>query len=66
MNIRITRNTGFYGMGSPIRVLKNGERWFSLNQNQSKEVTVEEAVSVQATFYFLKNAHFLFLQVFYL
>ncbi|EPH95472.1 hypothetical protein D920_02415 [Enterococcus faecalis 13-SD-W-01] len=55
MKIRFTRQTGFYGMGSPIQLLINGKPAFWLNNDQSKEVEVEEHFTVQAKFYLLKS-----------
>ncbi|MBO0472660.1 hypothetical protein JZO86_02910 [Enterococcus ureasiticus] len=60
MNIRCTRNTGFYGMGSPIEVMKNNKKWFYLSQNETKQVKIEETeCTIQAKFFFLKSAPFL-------
>ncbi|MEI5992227.1 hypothetical protein [Enterococcus crotali] len=57
MNIRCTRNTGFYGMGSPIEVLKNDKKWFYLSQNETKQIeTNESECTLQAKFFFLKSA----------
>lgn len=59
MNIRCTRNTGFYGMGSPIEVRKNDEKWFYLSQNETKQVEINEAsCTIQVKFFFLKSAPF--------
>lgn len=59
MNIRCTRNTGFYGMGSPIEIKKDQKKWFYLNQNQTKQVELtEEKCTIQAQFFFLKSAPF--------
>ena len=56
MKIRCTRNTGFYGMGSPIEIRKNNEKWFYLGQNETKEVKLEESeCTIQARFFFLKS-----------
>jgi hypothetical protein len=55
MKIRFTRQTGFYGMGSPIQLLINGEPAFWLNNDQSKELELEESFTVQAKFYLLKS-----------
>ncbi|WP_206912129.1 hypothetical protein IGL98_001727 [Enterococcus sp. DIV0840] len=60
MNIRCTRNTGFYGMGGPIEVMKNNKKWFYLSQNETKQVKIEETeCTIQANFFFLKSAPFL-------
>lgn len=59
MNIRCTRNTGFYGMGSPIEVRKNGEKWIYLTQNQTKDMEIDDSVcTIQAKFFFLKSVPF--------
>ncbi|MEI5992637.1 hypothetical protein [Candidatus Enterococcus mansonii] len=59
MKIRCTRNTGFYGMGSPIEIRKNNEKWFYLSQNQTKQVEVEESeCMIQAKFFLLKSVPF--------
>lgn len=59
MKIRCTRNTGFYGMGSPIEIKKDDEKWFYLSQNQTKQVEVEAAeCTIQAKFFFLKSVPF--------
>ncbi|MFD2305523.1 hypothetical protein [Enterococcus termitis] len=56
MNIRCTRNTGFYGMGSPIEIKKNNQKWFSINHNQTKSVEIDEKQCVvQANFFLLKS-----------
>ncbi|WP_207694943.1 hypothetical protein DOK67_0002758 [Enterococcus sp. DIV0212c] len=57
MNIRCTRNTGFYGMGSPIEIKKNDKKWIYLSQNESKQIEIdEEKCTIQASFFFLKSA----------
>lgn len=57
MMIRCTRNTGFYGMGSPIEIKKEQKKWFYLSQNQTKQVELDEMkCTIQAQFYFLKSA----------
>ena len=59
MNIRCTRNTGFYGMGSPIEVRKNGKKWIYLTQNQTKDMEIDDSVcTIQAKFFFLKSVPF--------
>ncbi|MCA5012911.1 MULTISPECIES: hypothetical protein [unclassified Enterococcus] len=56
MDVRCTRNTGFYGMGSPIELKKNGEKWIYLNHNQTKELEVtEDQCTVQVSFFLLKS-----------
>ncbi|EOH98668.1 hypothetical protein UAW_01264 [Enterococcus haemoperoxidus ATCC BAA-382] len=59
MNIRCTRNTGFYGMGSPIEIRKNDKKWFYLSHNEIKQVEIDETeCTIQAKFFFLKSAPF--------
>ncbi|MBM7688741.1 hypothetical protein BCR24_08595 [Enterococcus ureilyticus] len=59
MMIRCTRNTGFYGMGSPIEIKKEQKKWFYLSQNQTKQVELDEMkCTIQAQFSFLKSAPF--------
>lgn len=61
MNVHVTRRTGFYGMATPIEVLKNGERWFMIANNSVKTLDVSESqIEVQVRFYFMKS------EVFYL
>lgn len=55
MKIRFTRQTGFYGMGSPIQLLVNGEPAVWLNNDQSKELELEDSFTVQVKFYLLKS-----------
>ncbi|GGC80589.1 hypothetical protein [Enterococcus wangshanyuanii] len=56
MDIRCTRNTGFYGMGSPIELKKNGEKWVYLTHNQTKELEItEDQCTVQVSFFLLKS-----------
>ena len=59
MNVHFTRKTGFYGMGTPIEVLKDGDRWFMINHNSQKtmELTQSEAV-LQVRFFFMKSQPF--------
>ncbi|OJG28155.1 hypothetical protein RU98_GL001403 [Enterococcus caccae] len=46
-------------MASPIEVIKNGEKWFYLNQNDTKQIEViEQECTIQAKFFFLKSAPF--------
>ncbi|MBO0422984.1 hypothetical protein [Enterococcus plantarum] len=56
MNIRCTRNTGFYGMGSPIEIRRNDIKWFYLSHNETKQVeTNEMECTIQAAFFFMKS-----------
>ncbi|MBL1228547.1 hypothetical protein IW492_04780 [Enterococcus sp. BWB1-3] len=60
MIVHFTRKTGFYGMATPIEVMKNGERWFLITNNSEKMVEVNEnEVEVQVRFYFMKSDVFL-------
>ncbi|MBL1224397.1 hypothetical protein [Enterococcus sp. BWR-S5] len=56
MDVHVTRKTGFYGMATPIEVLKNGERWFMIANNSEKTMEVsEEQIEVQVRFYLMKS-----------
>lgn len=56
MQIRCTRNTGFYGMGSPIEIKKDNKKWFYLSQNETKQIeTAETNCTLQANFFLLKS-----------
>ena len=56
MELQVTRNTGFYGMGSAIELTKNGQKWLVINNNQTKKLEVSEAeVTLQASFFFMKS-----------
>lgn len=56
MQIRCTRNTGFYGMGSPIEIKKDNKKWFYLSQNETKQVETDEASCIlQVNFFLLKS-----------
>ncbi|MBO1299378.1 MULTISPECIES: hypothetical protein [Enterococcus] len=54
MEVKFTRNTGFYGMGSPI-TLRIDDRKISLSHNQSTKVTVQSPFTMQASFFWLKS-----------
>ncbi|MHC5217394.1 hypothetical protein ACYSNR_12115 [Enterococcus sp. LJL128] len=59
MKLYITRKTGFYGMATPITVLKNGEKWFAIGNNSAKTVEVlENELDLQVSFYLLKSEPF--------
>ncbi|WP_314059854.1 hypothetical protein [uncultured Vagococcus sp.] len=56
MKVSLTRKTGFFGMGSPLKVFKNGEQVFLLNNDQTKEIDAsEEAINLDVKFSFLKS-----------
>lgn len=56
MKVSLTRKTGFFGMGSPLKVFKNGEQVFLLNNDQTKEIAAsEEAINLDVKFSFLKS-----------
>lgn len=56
MELQVTRNTGFYGMGSAIELTKNGQKWLVINNNQTRKIKVNEAeIILQAKFFFLKS-----------
>ncbi|KAF1302485.1 MULTISPECIES: hypothetical protein [Enterococcus] len=55
MKVRVTRKTGFYGMGSPLKVLLNKNAFF-INHDQTKEQDIPTAsCSIQVSFYLLKS-----------
>lgn len=58
MKILITRNTGFYGMGSPLQVLVNGEKKAVINHQQSISLEVPENAVLQVRFFLLKSPLF--------
>ncbi|MBP1045573.1 hypothetical protein I6N96_04735 [Enterococcus sp. BWM-S5] len=59
MNVHVTRRTGFYGMATPIKVLKNGEPCFMIANNTTKTIEVSEAeAELQVRFYFLGSDTF--------
>lgn len=56
MDVHVTRRTGFYGMATPIEVLKNGKRWFLIANDSQKSLEVSESeIEVQVRFYFMKS-----------
>jgi hypothetical protein len=56
MLIECSRNTGFYGMGSPLELRKNKHKWLYLTHNQTKTVEVEESeCTLQVKFFLLKS-----------
>lgn len=56
MEVRITRKTGFYGMASSLLVKKNQQKWFSINQGETKTVTISEPeATIQVSFFALKS-----------
>lgn len=54
MEVNVTRDTGFYGMGSPI-ILRVDDWKISLGQNQSVTLDVEAPFQMQVTFFWLKS-----------
>lgn len=54
MEVNVTRDTGFYGMGSPI-ILRVDDRKISLGQNQSVTLDVDVPFQMQVTFFWLKS-----------
>lgn len=54
MKIKFTRKTGFYGMGSSIRLQINGKSVY-LNQQDSVEVEATVPLTMQVTFFWLKS-----------
>lgn len=59
MRIQFTRNTGFFGMGSPLMVTKNKQKWFTISHNGTKAVTFDEPeITVQIKFGILRSKPF--------
>lgn len=54
MEVNVTRDTGFYGMGSPITLRVDGRK-ISLGQNQSVTLDFEPPFQMQVTFFWLKS-----------
>lgn len=54
MEVNVTRDTEFYGMGSPI-TLRVDDRKISLGQNQSVTLDVDAPFQMQVTFFWLKS-----------
>ncbi|WP_066025530.1 hypothetical protein [Enterococcus mundtii] len=54
MEVNVTRDTGFYGMGSPI-TLRVDDQKISLGQNQSVTLDVDVPFQMQVTFFWLKS-----------
>ncbi|MTD38992.1 hypothetical protein GIX45_10145 [Erwinia sp. CPCC 100877] len=60
MLIECSRNTGFYGMGSPLELRKNNDHWVYLTHNQTKTMEIKESESVlQVRFFLLKSRPYL-------
>lgn len=60
MEVEITRKTGFYGMASSLLVKKNQKKWFSINQSETKTVTISEPeATIQVSFFALKSKPFI-------
>lgn len=56
MRIYLKRKTGFYGMGSPLTIKQNGEKWGLLHQDEGKWFETEaETVTLQASFSLLRS-----------
>lgn len=56
MKVSLTRKTGFFGMGSPLKVNKNGEQLFLLTSDETKEIeTSESSLNLDVKFSFLKS-----------
>ncbi|MGM0124242.1 hypothetical protein IGI37_001616 [Enterococcus sp. AZ194] len=54
MKLFVTRQTGFYGMGSPIDLLVNGEKKTVLQHQQTKELDLpNKPLTLQIKFSFL-------------
>lgn len=56
MEVQMTRKTGFYGMASSLLIKKNQQKWFSINQNQTKTLMMSEPeATIQVSFFALKS-----------
>ncbi len=56
MKVSLVRKTGFFGMGSPLKVFKNGEQVCLLNTDETKEIDGAEAgFNLDVKFSFLKS-----------
>lgn len=56
MKVTLTRKTGFFGMGSPLKVFKDGQQLFLLSSDEVKEFEVtEETFNLDVKFSFLKS-----------
>lgn len=55
MEIKLTRKTGFYGMGSPLVLWIDGKKTKSISNNQSITLDVTAPFTMQITFFWLKS-----------
>ncbi|MFV0559549.1 MAG: hypothetical protein ACK5NA_02410 [Enterococcus sp.] len=56
MKLRMTRDTGFYGMGSPLQIVIDGKVAAHINHQEVKEIQLEDQpATIQVKFYFLKS-----------
>lgn len=59
MEINLRRNTGFYGMGSPLKVTINGKTVGSIKHQETKQFQIpEDTADVAVAFYWLKSKSF--------
>lgn len=59
MDIRFTRHTGFYGMGSPLEILIDGQVVSTIQQNETRQLLVSDtAKSIQIKFFWLKSPRY--------
>lgn len=55
MKIQLQRQTGFYGMGSPLFILVDGKKVGLLNHNETKSLELKNNQTLQISFYLLKS-----------
>lgn len=62
MIVRIARNTGFFGMGSPLQILLNGEVIAHIDEKQVKEISIRNAESftLQIRLFLMKSQVYAF------
>ena len=59
MKVNLTRKTGFFGMGSPLKVVVDQEEAFQLTNETTKEFEVTKPdATLQVTYSFLKSEVF--------
>ncbi|WP_291291031.1 hypothetical protein [Enterococcus sp.] len=55
MKRKITRNTGFYAMGSPLEVLVDGQKAAWINQQETIELELDSHQRLSVRLFFLKS-----------
>lgn len=59
MRITIIRNTGFFGMGSPLSLKVNGQKSLLSHQKQAVFELSDQSVEIQVSFFLLKSQPYL-------